>query len=141
MNFTMTSLVSLFLPLGVTMVVSISAYALEQYKYLEKWGSFGTYSGNYSKALEPIDKALAIAPDDIYYMNTKAVSSGEFIARLSIEKTVYNITEDQLPFTIPIGLTVSGATFPCLPVSSNHQSNRRNNSEYIRIVTNKCNRG
>ena len=116
MNFTMTSLVSLFLPLGVTMVVSISAYALEQYKYLEKWGSFGTYSGNYSKALEPIDKALAIAPDDIYYMNTKVVSSGEFIARLSIEKTVYNITEDQLPFTIPIGLTVSGAKFPCSQV-------------------------
>ena len=49
MNFTMTSLVSLFFSLAVTMVVSISAYGLEQYKYLEKWGSFGTYSGNYSK--------------------------------------------------------------------------------------------
>ena len=112
MNFTMTSLVSLFFPLAVTVVMSISPYGLEQYKYLEKWGSFGTYSGNYSKVLELTDKALAIAPDDIYYMDTKAVSSGQFIAQLSIEKTVYNITEDQLPFTIPIGITVSGAKFP-----------------------------
>ena len=111
MNFTMTSLISLFFPLAVIMV-SISAYGLEQYKYLEKWGSFGTYSGNYSKALELIDKALAIAPDDIYYMDTKAVSSGEFIAQLSVEKTVYNITENQLPFTIPVGITVSDAKFP-----------------------------
>ena len=74
--------------------------------------ALSVYSGNYSKGLKLIDKALAIAPDDIYYMDTKAVSSGQFIAQLSTEKTVYNITEDQLPFTIPIGLTVSGAKFP-----------------------------
>jgi hypothetical protein len=101
------------------MVVSTLAYGLDQYKYLEKWGSFGTYSGNYSKALELINKPLAIALDplaialdDTHYMDIKAVSSGAFIIQLSVEKTVYNITEDQLPFTIPIGITVSGAKFP-----------------------------
>ena len=112
MNLTKTSFISLFFPLAVTIVVSTSPYGLDQYKYLEKWGSFETYSGNYSKALELINKPLAIALDDTHYMDIKAVSSAQFIAQLSVEKKVYNITEDQLPFTIPIRLTVSGAKFP-----------------------------
>ena len=106
MNYSMKSLIPVFLILLVLMMLnlSMSGYALEQYKYVEKWGSFGTYDGQFER---PHDVAFD-SKGDIYVSGRdnnniqKFTHNGTFILKWGTKgsadgqfKTPYSIGIDK----------------------------------------------